>query len=116
MTGPLLVVSAHAADFVWRCGGYIAQTTAAGGRAEVDDRDTLFLLTGVIRELAPSVILTHSRIDPFFRKFNDQDRIFRGKTNECDQPDLRVDIVCQRWQERKGKDRSKRTDRNSEED
>jgi 4-oxalomesaconate hydratase len=120
MTGPLLVVSAHAADFVWRCGGYIAKTVAAGGRAEVicltygersesadawrqpdmtlervkesrrgeaeaagkilgarmtfldrgdspleDDRETLFLLTEMIRELAPSVILTHSRIDPF---------------------------------------------------
>jgi 4-oxalomesaconate hydratase len=31
----LLVVSAHAADFVWRCGGYIAATVAAGGRADV---------------------------------------------------------------------------------
>jgi 4-oxalomesaconate hydratase len=120
MTGPLLVVSAHAADFVWRCGGYIAKTVAAGGTAEVicltfgersesadawkqpgmtveqvkalrrtesqaageilgarmtfldlgdspleDSRETLFLLAGKIRELAPAVILTHSRIDPF---------------------------------------------------
>jgi 4-oxalomesaconate hydratase len=31
----LLVVSAHAADFVWRAGGYIAVVTAAGGWAEV---------------------------------------------------------------------------------
>ena len=31
----LLVVSAHAADFVWRAGGYIALTTAAGGEANV---------------------------------------------------------------------------------
>ena len=31
----LLVVSAHAADFVWRAGGYIALTTAAGGEAHV---------------------------------------------------------------------------------
>jgi 4-oxalomesaconate hydratase len=31
----LLVVSAHAADFVWRCGGYIAATVAAGGTADV---------------------------------------------------------------------------------
>jgi 4-oxalomesaconate hydratase len=120
MTGPLLVVSAHAADFVWRCGGYIAKTVAAGGAAEViclsygersespgawkqpgmtvervkelrraeaeaagkilgarmtfldrgdspleDDRDTLFALTERIRELAPSVILTHTKADPF---------------------------------------------------
>jgi 4-oxalomesaconate hydratase len=31
----LLVVSAHAADFVWRAAGYIALTTATGGRAHV---------------------------------------------------------------------------------
>jgi 4-oxalomesaconate hydratase len=31
----LLVVSAHAADFVWRAGGYIAVVTAAGGSAQV---------------------------------------------------------------------------------
>ncbi len=31
----LLVVSAHAADFVWRAAGYIALTTAAGGTAQV---------------------------------------------------------------------------------
>ncbi|HEX9623420.1 MAG TPA: PIG-L deacetylase family protein [Streptosporangiaceae bacterium] len=31
----LLVVSAHAADFVWRAAGYIALTTAAGGSAHV---------------------------------------------------------------------------------
>ena len=39
MTNPapqrLLVVSAHAADFVWRAGGYIAVVTAAGGSAHV---------------------------------------------------------------------------------
>lgn len=32
---PVLVVSAHAADFVWRSGGYIAQTTASGGKVQV---------------------------------------------------------------------------------
>jgi len=31
----LLVVSAHAADFVWRAAGYIAVVTAAGGAAHV---------------------------------------------------------------------------------
>ena len=31
----LLVVSAHAADFVWRAAGYIALATAAGGTAHV---------------------------------------------------------------------------------
>jgi 4-oxalomesaconate hydratase len=31
----VLVVSAHAADFVWRSGGYIAKTVAAGGSVEV---------------------------------------------------------------------------------
>ena len=31
----LLVVSAHAADFVWRAGGAIASVTAAGGTAHV---------------------------------------------------------------------------------
>jgi 4-oxalomesaconate hydratase len=31
----LLVVSAHAADFVWRAGGYIASATTAGGAAHV---------------------------------------------------------------------------------
>lgn len=31
----LLVVSAHAADFVWRAAGYIALTTATGGTAHV---------------------------------------------------------------------------------
>lgn len=38
MTSPddsLLVVSAHAGDFVWRAGGAIALTTARGGRATV---------------------------------------------------------------------------------
>ncbi len=36
-TGPdrLLVISAHAADFVWRAAGYIALVTAAGGTARV---------------------------------------------------------------------------------
>jgi 4-oxalomesaconate hydratase len=33
--GRLLVVSAHAADFVWRAGGYIALTTAAQADAHV---------------------------------------------------------------------------------
>jgi len=33
--GSLLVVSAHAADFVWRAGGYLALTTAAGAPAHV---------------------------------------------------------------------------------
>ncbi|HYK30293.1 MAG TPA: PIG-L deacetylase family protein [Streptosporangiaceae bacterium] len=33
--GPLLVISAHAADFVWRAGGAIALTTAHGQRARV---------------------------------------------------------------------------------
>jgi 4-oxalomesaconate hydratase len=33
--GRLLVVSAHAADFVWRAAGYIAVVTAAGGTAHV---------------------------------------------------------------------------------
>jgi 4-oxalomesaconate hydratase len=122
MTGEppaLLVVSAHAADFVWRAGGYIAKFAAAGGRAEVvclsfgergesqgawrqegmtvarvkeirraeataageilgarmtfldrgdyplpDDRETLFLLVEKMREVHPSVILTHSAADP----------------------------------------------------
>ena len=31
----LLVVSAHAADFVWRSGGYIATVAAAGGQVDV---------------------------------------------------------------------------------
>jgi len=35
MSDRLLVVGAHAADFVWRAGGAIAVTTAAGGTAEV---------------------------------------------------------------------------------
>lgn len=34
-TGPLLVISAHAGDFVWRAGGAIALTAAAGERAKV---------------------------------------------------------------------------------
>jgi len=33
--GPLLVISAHAADFVWRAGGAIALTTTHGQRARV---------------------------------------------------------------------------------
>lgn len=119
-TPALLVVSAHAADFVWRSGGYIAKTVAAGGRADVvclsfgergespgawrtegmtlqrvkeirraeaeaagkvlgarmtfldrgdyplpDDRETLFLLVEKIREIQPTVILTHSSVDPY---------------------------------------------------
>jgi 4-oxalomesaconate hydratase len=32
---PMLVVSAHAGDFVWRASGAIAKTTAAGGRAVI---------------------------------------------------------------------------------
>lgn len=38
MSEVVLVISAHAADFVWRCGGYIAATVAAGGRAEAFER------------------------------------------------------------------------------
>jgi 4-oxalomesaconate hydratase len=34
-TQKLLVVSAHAADFVWRAAGYIAKVTSGGGRAHV---------------------------------------------------------------------------------
>jgi 4-oxalomesaconate hydratase len=30
-----------------------------------DDRETLFLLVEVLREIQPSVILTHSRVDPY---------------------------------------------------
>ena len=33
--GPLLVISAHAGDFVWRAGGAIALTAAGGRRAKV---------------------------------------------------------------------------------
>lgn len=35
MTRKLLVISAHAADFVWRAAGAIALMTAAGGEAPV---------------------------------------------------------------------------------
>ena len=35
MSRRLLVIGAHSADFVWRAGGVIAVTTAAGGTAEV---------------------------------------------------------------------------------
>jgi 4-oxalomesaconate hydratase len=35
MTKRLLVIGAHSADFVWRAGGVIAVTTAAGGTARV---------------------------------------------------------------------------------
>jgi 4-oxalomesaconate hydratase len=35
MSQTMLVVSAHAADFVWRAGGAIAALTAAGGKARV---------------------------------------------------------------------------------
>jgi 4-oxalomesaconate hydratase len=34
-TGPLLVVSAHAADFVWRAGGYLARAVQRGGTGHV---------------------------------------------------------------------------------
>ena len=34
-TGPLLVISAHAGDFVWRAGGAIALTAGSGLRAKV---------------------------------------------------------------------------------
>jgi 4-oxalomesaconate hydratase len=116
----VLVISAHAADFVWRCGGYLAGTVARGGRAEVvclsfgergespgawrqegmtidrvkqirraeataaagalgaqvrfldkgdyplpEDRDTLLELAGLMREIRPSVILTHAQADPY---------------------------------------------------
>jgi 4-oxalomesaconate hydratase len=121
-TGPgrLLVVSAHAADFVWRAGGYIALTTAAGVPAHVvclsfgehgesqgawkqpgmtlervkgirrgealaagealgavmhfldkgdyplpAGDDILLELAELMREIAPEVILTHSRADPY---------------------------------------------------
>ena len=35
MSRKLLVIGAHSADFVWRAGGAIAVTTAAGGDARV---------------------------------------------------------------------------------
>jgi 4-oxalomesaconate hydratase len=118
--GRLLVISAHAADFVWRAGGYIALTTAAGEQAHVVclsfgergespgawkqpgmtlDRvkqirraealaagealgatmrfldkgdyplpageDILLELAELMREIAPAVILTHARADPY---------------------------------------------------
>jgi 4-oxalomesaconate hydratase len=118
--GRLLVVSAHAADFVWRAGGYIARAAAAGGQPHVVclsfgergespgawkqpgmtlDRvkeirkaeaqaagdalgavmhfldkgdyplpageDMLLELAELMREIAPAVILTHSRADPY---------------------------------------------------
>ena len=118
--GPLLVVSAHAADFVWRAGGYIALTAAAGGEAHVvclsfgergespgawkqpgmtlervkeirkaeaqaagdvlgaamhfmdkgdyplpAGEDMLLELAELIREIAPAVILTHAKADPY---------------------------------------------------
>jgi 4-oxalomesaconate hydratase len=116
----LLVVGAHAADFVWRAAGVIAVMTSHGGRASVValsygergesgelwkepnqtidkvkrlrheeatraaeilgatfqccdlgdyplhiDAQTLERLTMLIRELAPSVIITHTERDPF---------------------------------------------------
>ncbi len=118
--GRLLVVSAHAADFVWRAAGYIAVVTAAFGEAHVvclsygehgespgawkqpgmtvdqvkkirraeaeaagqvlgatmhfldqgdyplpDTQDLVLQLAGLMRELQPGVILTHSRVDPY---------------------------------------------------
>jgi 4-oxalomesaconate hydratase len=118
--GRLLVVSAHAADFVWRAGGYIALTAAAGGqptvvclsfgergespgawkqpgmtlervkqirKAEAEaagaalgasmrfldkgdyplpaGEDMLLELAELMREVAPQVILTHARADPY---------------------------------------------------
>ena len=35
MSERMMVVGAHAADFVWRAGGVIAMTTQAGGTASV---------------------------------------------------------------------------------
>jgi 4-oxalomesaconate hydratase len=35
MSRRLFVIGAHSADFVWRAGGVIAVTTAAGGTAQV---------------------------------------------------------------------------------
>ena len=35
MSRRMMVVGAHSADFVWRAGGAIAVTTAAGGSAHV---------------------------------------------------------------------------------
>ena len=35
MSRRLLVIGAHSADFVWRAGGAVAVTTAAGGEARV---------------------------------------------------------------------------------
>lgn len=116
----LLVVGAHAADFVWRAAGVIATVTASGGRASVIalsygergesgdlwkepgqtienvkrirhaeatraaevigasfqcfdlgdyplqvDAQAMERLTNLIRELAPSVIITHTERDPF---------------------------------------------------
>jgi 4-oxalomesaconate hydratase len=118
--GRLLVVSAHAADFVWRAGGYIALTAAAGGDAHVvclsfgergespgawkqpgmtlervkeirkaeaeaagaelgatvrfldkgdyplpSGEDMLLELAELMREIAPAVILTHAKADPY---------------------------------------------------
>jgi 4-oxalomesaconate hydratase len=116
----LLVVSAHAADFVWRAAGYIAVVTSAFGEAHVvclsygergespgawrqpgmtldrvkeirreealaaaqvlgatvhfldkgdyplpDDEATVLELAGLMRELQPGTILTHSVADPY---------------------------------------------------
>ena len=35
MSTRMLVIGAHSADFVWRAGGAMALTTAAGGTAHV---------------------------------------------------------------------------------
>jgi len=116
----LLVVSAHAADFVWRAGGYIALTTAAGAEAHVvclsfgergespgawaqpgstldvvkkirqaeaeqagcvlgavmhfldkgdhplpGSQQTALELAGLMRGIAPDVIVTHAQADPY---------------------------------------------------
>ena len=41
MSRKLMVIGAHSADFVWRAGGAIAVTTAAGGEARVGDRKSV---------------------------------------------------------------------------
>ena len=89
MSPVVLVVSAHAADFVWRCGGYIAAAVAAGGRAEVvclsfgergespgawrQEGMTLTRVKEIRRPeteaeaagAALGALLTHSRVDPY---------------------------------------------------
>ena len=72
--GPVLVVSAHAGDFVWRAGGAIALAASQGAEVTVlclsygergESAELVDEIVRCYRRAEPAVVLTHALADPY---------------------------------------------------